>query len=320
MSLDIVSGVRDAERRIRPYLRETELVFSEHFSALTGARVHFKCENLQHTGSFKARGAFNCMLALQESDKPAGFVAASTGNHGKAVAYALQQLHATGLIFMPHGSSSSKVEAIGNLGVEVRFEGSDCVESEHAARRYAADQGYAYVSPYNDERVIAGQGTIGPELERQLEPVDAVFISLGGGGLISGVAGYLKGINSATRVYGCSPANSAVMIDSIAAGEILELPSKPTLSDGTAGGVEPGSVTFDLCRRYVDQYIKVTEADIREGLRQFTQAHDMTIEGSAAVALMACVTHSQGLEDKNVVVVLCGGNINPDTLREAIAA
>ncbi len=317
--MDMASLVHDAERRIRSFVRETELEFSDHFSRMTGARVHFKCENLQHTGSFKARGAFNCMMSLSETEKPDGFVAASTGNHGKAVAYALQHLDATGVVFMPHGSSSSKAEAIGELGAEVRFEGTDCVESERAARQYAADRGYAYISPYNDERVIVGQGTIGPELQRQLESIDALFVSVGGGGLISGVAGYLKDTNPRVRVYGCSPVNSAVMIDSMKAGSILDIPSEPTLSDGTAGGVEQGSITLDLCRRYVDISVKVTKEEIRGGLREFPGAHDMTIEGSAAVALMACVKNSAELQDKNVVVVLCGGNINPETLREAIA-
>lgn len=317
---DLVSAVRDAEGRIRPYIRETELLLSEHFSRMTGARVYLKCENLQHTGSFKARGAFNCMLSLQETEQPAGFVAASTGNHGKGVAYALKQLGAKGVIFMPHGSSTSKVEAIEAMGGKIRFEGDDCIESEHAARAFAAETGLAYVSPYNDERVVAGQGTIAAELERQQESMDAVFVSVGGGGLISGVAGYLKTRDPGIRVYGCSPVNSAVMIDSIGAGEILDLPSEPTLSDATAGGVEPDSITFDLCRRYVDDYVKVTEDEIREGLREFTRAHDSPIEGSAAVALMACAKSSLELQDKNVVVILCGGNINPETLREAIAA
>jgi len=320
VAVDMAAAAREAEQRIRPHVRETELVLSEHFSELTGARVYLKCENLQHTGSFKARGAFNCILSLQETEQPAGFVAASTGNHGKGVAYALKQLGASGVIFMPHGSSSSKVEAIEELDGEIHFEGTDCIEAEHAARKFAADEGFAYVSPYNDERVIAGQGTIGAELERQLDSIDAVFVSVGGGGLISGVAGYLKTLDSRIRVYGCSPVNSAVMIDSIKAGELLDLPSEPTLSDATAGGVESDSITFDLVRANVDDYMKVTEEEIREGLREFTRVHDMPIEGSAAVALAACMKASSEIQDRNVVVILCGGNINPETLREAIAA
>ncbi len=324
LAVDVAAAVREAEQRIRPHVRETELEFSEHFSRLTGARVYLKCENLQHTGSFKVRGAFNCILSLQETEPPAGFVAASTGNHGKAIAYALQQLGANGVIFMPHGSSTSKVEAIEEMGGEIRFQGTDCIQSERAARAFAAEKGFAYVSPYNDERVIAGQGTIAAELERQLESIDAIFVSVGGGGLISGVGGFLKTGHPGISVYGCSPVNSAVMIDSVEAGEILDLPSEPTLSDATAGGVESGSITFDLCRRYVDEYVKVTEAEIREGLREFTGAHDMPIEGSAAVALMACVNtcamNRVQLQNKNVVVILCGGNINPETLRGAMAA
>jgi len=175
------------------------------------------------------------------------------------------------------------------------------------------------VSPYNDPLVIAGQGTIGVELERQLDRIDAVFISLGGGGLISGVAAYLKSVRPDVRVVGCSPESSQVMIQSVQAGEVLDLPSKPTLSDGTAGGVESGAITFDLCRELVDDYVTVTEEEIADSWREFTGVHHMMIEGAAAVAIASFMKLRAQFAGKNVVVILCGANISLETIKELLS-
>jgi threonine dehydratase len=171
-----------------------------------------------------------------------------------------------------------------------------------------------YISPYNDPQIVGGQGTIGAELVAQLDRIDAVFVSLGGGGLISGIAGYLKQARPGVQVIGCSPENSRVMIESVRAGAILDLPSLPTLSDGTVGGVEAGSITFDLCRQLVDSYVTVSEDEIAASLRDFIGAHHMLIEGSAAVAIAAFVRRAEEFAGKNVVIVLCGANISLETL------
>jgi len=172
-----------------------------------------------------------------------------------------------------------------------------------------------HLPPYNDVKVIGGQGTIAFELTNQLDQIDAVYVALGGGGMISGIAAFLKSKNPAVQIIGCSPENSQVMIQSVKAGRILDLPSLPTLSDGTAGGVEPGSITLDLCREFVDDYMTVTESEIRASLREFMQAQHMLIEGSAAVAVAACKKHSKRLAGKNVAVIICGGNISLETLK-----
>jgi len=306
--------VEDAESRIRPFVRRTYLEYSDVLSQATGAEVHLKCENLQHTGSFKVRGALNRILAMNEAERRRGVVAASTGNHGKAVAFALRQVGATGAVFVPHGSSAAKVEAMKRMGVTVRFEGSDSVASEQRARAFAEQHQMTYVSPYNDPLVVGGQGTIGLELIAQLDHLDAVFVSLGGGGLLAGVAGYLKSLRPSTEIIGCSPQNSKVMIESVRAGSILDLPSQPTLSDGTAGGVERDAITFDPCRRLVDDFVTIEEHVISETLRTFLSTHAMLIEGSAAVALAGCLAYGARLRDKHVAVILCGGNIGLETL------
>ena len=316
--MDVVAEVDAAEKRIRPHIRRTYLEPSPYFGALSGANVFFKCENLQHTGSFKVRGATNKLLSLSERERAKGVVAASTGNHGAAVAFALRHLGTSGTVFVPQNADPTKVEAIRRLGADIRTYGYDAVEAEVEARKYARDNGLTYLSPYNDPQIVGGQGTIGFELVEQMDLIDAVFVALGGGGLISGIAGYLKGVMPDVAVIGCSPENSQVMIQSVAAGQILDLPSQPTLSDGTAGGVEQGAITFELCRQFVDGYEVASEAAIAEYLRQFVAAHHMLIEGAAAVPLAAFMKQHGRFAGKNVVIVLCGANIGMTTLKEIL--
>jgi len=311
---ELYTEVLSAETRIRPYIRETYLEPSPYFSDLSGANVYFKCENLQHTGSFKVRGALNKILTLSKKQQKAGIVTASTGNHGAAVAYALSKIGGSGIVFVPEGSARSKVAAIKRLGAEVRFHGKDSIEAEFEARAFARKNNRRYVPPYNDPQVIGGQGTIAVELHRQLQEIDAVLIAVGGGGLISGVAAYLKQLDPSVHIVGCFPENSQVMLQSIKAGRILDLPSLPTLSDGTAGGVEAGSITFPLVKELVDQYETVTEREIGLNLKRFLSVHHQLIEGSAAVSIAALLKNKDLYAGKNVIVVLCGGNIDPDTL------
>ena len=316
--MDIGKEVLRAAQRLHGHVYQTRLDYSPYFSQLTGANVYFKLENLQQTGSFKARGALNKLLSLTEAERQQGVVTASSGNHGTAVSYGLSRLGMNGVVFVPENASPTKVEAIRRYGAEVRFHGHDSGITEIYARRYAAEHDLVYVSPYNDPLVVAGQGTIGLEISNQLEQVDAVFVSLGGGGLIGGIGGYLKAIAPTAKIIGCSPENSKVMAESVAAGEILDLESLPTLSDGTAGGVEPGSITFDLCRTLVDAFPTVTEAEIAAAMRQFMATHHMLIEGAAGVAIAALLQNPAPFVGKNVVVVLCGANISLPTLQTVL--
>ncbi|MBW2479264.1 MAG: threonine/serine dehydratase [Deltaproteobacteria bacterium] len=316
--MDIAAEVIAAERAIRPYVRETYLEYSPFYSRMTGAQVYCKLENLQYTGSFKLRGAMNKLLSLTAEERRQGVVTASTGNHGAAFAYGLGMVKGSGVVFVPENASPTKVAAIERLGAEVRHFGLDSGETEAHARRYAAENRMTHLPPYNDINVIGGQGTIAFELKRQLEPIDAIFVALGGGGMISGIAGFFKAENPAVQIFGCSPENSQVMIQSVKAGRILDLPSLPTLSDGTAGGVEPGSITLEFCRDLVDGFITVSEEEIKDSLREFINNQHMLIEGSAAVAVAACKKRAGDLAGKNVVVVICGGNISAATLKEIL--
>jgi len=316
--MDMAAEVISAEKAIRPYIRQTYLEYSPYYSGTTGARVHFKLENLQHTGSFKLRGAMNKLLSLTDAERSRGVVTASTGNHGAAFAYGLDQIKGTGVVFVPENASPAKVAAIERLGAEVRHIGVNSGQTEAHARLYAQENLMTHLPPYNDVKVIGGQGTIAFELIHQLERIDAVYVAVGGGGMISGIAAYLKFINPEVQVIGCSPENSQVMIQPVIAGRILDLPSLPTLSDGTAGGVEPDSITLEFCRNYVDDYITISETEIRESLKEFIQTQRMLIEGSAAVAVAACKKQADRFAGRNVVVIICGGNISIETLKTVL--
>ena len=313
--MNILQEILQAEHRIRPYIRTTPLEYSFPLSELMGARVFLKMENLQHTGSFKVRGAMNALLSLSEEQKAKGIVTASSGNHGLGIAFGLHTLNISGSVFVPENTSPTKIEAIRRYGADLRFYGNDGVITEIYARSYAQQHGLVYISPYNDPRVIGGQGTIGVELCRQSERIDAALVALGGGGLISGIAEYVKTVFPAAEISGCSPEHSPVMAKSVQAGHILEMESLPTLSDGTAGGVEQDAITFPLCQRLVDDYILVSEEEIRQAMRLFIETHHMLIEGAAGVALAALFKAAQRFQGKHVVVILCGANISLQTLK-----
>lgn len=312
--MHLLEQILRAESRIRPFIKHTPLEHSLPLSRVAGTDAYLKMENLQHTGSFKARGAMNKMLTLQPAERDKGVIAASTGNHGAAVAFAAGKLGMRSTVFVPTGASRTKVEAMQRLGAEVRFHGEDSLESEIHARSFADRNGQAYISPYNDIEVVAGQGTIGVEIAQDLKQVDRVFVSLGGGGMIAGIACYLKAINPDVRVVACSPENSCVMIESLKAGRILEMDSKPTLSDGTAGGVEAGAITFELCRDLIDECVLVSEQEIADAMKSFIESHHILIEGSAAVAV-AALTKADQRGFRNNVVVLCGANVSLTTLK-----
>ncbi len=316
--LDVAKEVCSAEQRIRPYIRETPLLASPGFAGLDKSEVFFKCENLQHTGSFKVRGALSKALALSREELDRGVVTASTGNHGAAVAYAMAQRKAEAIIFVPENASATKLGNIRRNGGVIREHGTDSGDTEKYAREFAVREGLTYLPPYNDPQVIGGQGTIGIELISQLDEIDSVVVAIGGGGLISGIAGYLKSVRPQIRIIGCSPSNSQVMVQSVAAGKLLDLPSEPTLSDGTAGGVEDDALTFPVICTQVDDFITVSEDQIRAAMCTFIDTHSMLIEGAAGVAIAAWQQYAAEHRDEKSVVVLCGGNIALNTLRQVV--
>ena len=273
-----------------------------------------KLENLQHTGSFKVRGAFNKLLTIDPASRSEGIIAASSGNHGAAVAWCARELGTAATIFVPEGASAAKIEKIRDYGAVVRFHGIDGLDTEIFAREEAQLRGLAYVSPYNDGAVVAGQGTVGVEMVEQDAQLDAVFIAVGGGGLIGGVGAWLHDRAPNVQVIGAVPANSPVMAASVRAGRVLEMESHPTLSDGTAGGIERDSMTFPLCQDVVDEWVVIPEDEIGRVLGEFVLDHDMPIEGAAAVAVAAAMRLAPTAAWQRIGIVICGGNISAATL------
>ncbi|MGH9750960.1 MAG: threonine/serine dehydratase [Candidatus Polarisedimenticolia bacterium] len=316
--MDLKREVEQAAARIRDAVRLTPVEDAPALSEAGGARAVLKLENLQLTGSFKLRGAMNRLLSLGPEERARGVVTASSGNHGAAVARGLQALGIPGVIFVPENVSPAKMANIKAYGAEVRTHATDSGVTEVHARRFAEETGRVYVSPYNDPIVVAGQGTIGLELSRQVDRIDAVVVAVGGGGLISGIGGYLKALDPRVEVVACSPENSAVMHHSAKAGRILAMESQPTLSDGTAGAVEPGAITLDLCRRIVDRWVLVTEAEIVRAMRLVIDRHHTLIEGAAGVAVAGYLKEKEAFRGRNVVIVLCGANIARDRLKEVL--
>jgi threonine dehydratase len=317
--IDVRREVLEAEGRIRLHVRQTPLEPSVWLGEMGGCEVYLKLENLQLTSSFKYRGALNTVLSLTDKQRDCGIVTASSGNHGSAVAYLMRVFGIRGSIFVPETVALAKIEAMKSLGVEPVVFGSDGVEAEVEARRTAEVQNLVYISPYSDPRIIGGQGTIGLELERQLEGIDAVFCPVGGGGLAAGVAGYLKSVAAQLQFVGCQPINSAVMCESVREGRIVERDSLPTLADGTAGGIEPGALTFPICRDLIDEFILVSEEEIATAIRLVLEKHHLLIEGAAALSVAAFCRVAQEYRGRRVVLILSGARIGLDALRSVLA-
>ena len=313
--IDFRSNIEQVYKRSNPHIRHTPLEHSPYLSNLASANVFLKLDNIQKTGSFKFRGAISKMTSMSDQEKSNGVVTASTGNHGAACSLAMSTLQIKGKIVVPENVHKNKVENILNLGGEIEYYGDDCIDAEERAQEISKTTGATYISPYNDEAIVCGQGTMGLEIWEDLKGIDAVFVSVGGGGLISGVGGYLKSMNESIQVYGVSPKNSCVMYESLKAGKQLDLPSEPTLSDGTAGGVEFGSMTFEMCKEIIDDFSIVSEEEIAKGIQIGVEKHHQLIEGAAGTAIAGFMKQKDKFKDKTVVLVMCGGNISGAVLK-----
>jgi|SRR3990167_1278846 len=214
----------------------------------------------------------------------------------------------------------TKIDNIRNYTNNLKFYGQDCMQTEVYASQYAKQHNMIYISPYNGPQVIGGQGTIGLEIMHQLNTVDAVFVPIGGGGLISGIAGYIKSVNKSIKIIGCLPKNSPVMAESIKRGQIIEMETLPTLSDATAGGIEKDAITFAICRQLVDEYVLVTEEEIKSAIISTLKTQHLLIEGASGVALAAIVKCSNKYSGKNVVIILSGANISLQTLKSILVS
>lgn len=317
--MNIFKEILDAEKRIRPYILKTPLIESRNLSELIGGKVFLKLESEQYTGSFKARGSLNKLLSLNENEKETGVITASTGNHALGYARALEIANIKGIVYLPENASKAKVAALNNYPVELQFHGFDCLTTELYAKEKAKEQNKVWVSPYNDPQVIGGQGTIGVELVEQLRDFEYTLVTIGGGGLISGIGTYLKKMKSGTKLAGCQPENSPEMALSLEAGHIVEFDEqKETLSDGSAGGIEKGSITFPICQSVVDETFLVSEQEIEYAIRFVAYNHRKIIEGAAGVAVACLIKNKDVFKGSSVVIIICGSNIDIEQFKKII--
>jgi threonine dehydratase len=304
-------SVLDAHHRIRSSVRRTPVEEISELVPLAGARVYVKLENLQETGSFKLRGATNRILRLTPEERALGIVAASNGNHGLGVAAAAKSAGIAAEIYVSSQVASSKAKRIEEYGARVVKAGSEPLEAEITARDKALKSGRVFISPYNDWDVLAGQGSIAVELYEQIPALDAVFVAVGGGGLIGGIGAYLKYTCPRTEVVGSWPENSPVLYEAMKAGRIVPVAEKPTLSESTSGGLEEGLITLDVCRAVIDTCILVSEEQILDAMRLVHRAKQWLIEGAAGIALAAFLQTADRYKGKTVAIVICGGNLSP---------
>ena len=315
LSLDFLAKVPEAYRRIEADIRRTPLERSGPLSREFGADVHVKWECDQITGSFKLRGALNKLRSLAPEERARGVVSASTGNHGLAISHAAK-LEGIGLkLFLPETVAAVKKTRIEALGVDVEVAGESCDRAEAIAREFAARHGRVFVSPYNDRDVVFGAGTTGLELAAGLSRFDDVLVPVGGGGLIAGIAGYLKAVRPGVRIVGVEPETSAFMAASLAAGRLVGIDERESVADAVAGGIEPGSITFPLCRDLVDAIEVVPEALIVRALALIRERHGRMIEGAGALPVAALLHAPEQWAGRTVVVVASGGNISPERFR-----
>ncbi len=314
---DFGGEVRRAASRIRGDIVRTPVEFSPSLSRETGARVFLKWESEQVTGSFKLRGALNKLRSLGAAERARGVVSASTGNHGLAISFAARREGIELTLFLPETASPVKRQKIERLGVVPELFGTDCQATEIHARTYAERTGRVFVSPYNDWDIIFGAGTAGLEVAEDVSDAGVVLVPVGGGGLIAGIAGYLRGFRAAIRTIGVEPETSAFMAASLAAGRLVDIPEGETIADAVAGGIEPGAITFPLCRDLLAGMRTVSEKEIRAAMGRIYETHGRVVEGAGALPVAALLASPREFRGETVVAVVSGGNVSPEKFHEA---
>jgi len=315
ISVDDVLAARD---RVAKTTRQTPLEYSHTFSAMTGADVHLKLELFQRTGSFKLRGATNRIATLSPEERQKGVVTASAGNHAQGVALAATRIGVDSTIVMPEHAPISKVKATRSYGGEVVLYGEDYDEAAERAHEIERQHGKTYVHAFDDEYVMAGQGTIGLEIYEELPEVDTVVVPIGGGGLISGIATALKGQDESIRVVGVQAEGAASVAESLEKGERIERDSVETIADGIATRTV-GEETFEIIQERVDEVVTVTDSEIAVALTTLLERSKTLAEGAGAVGLAAVIEEKfEYSEGETIVPALCGGNIDLNTLTNVI--
>lgn len=310
-----IADVYRAVKNLDGVIYKTKLIYSDYFSNLSHNDIYIKPENLQKTGSFKLRGAYNCISQLSEEQKAHGVIAASAGNHAQGVAYAAQQLGVKAVIVMPATTPLLKVEATRAYGAEVVLSGDSFDDAAAKAVELQQKFNYTFIHPFNDIEVILGQGTTALEIIDDLKDVDAILVPIGGGGFASGVALATKMVNPHVKVIGVEPCGAACIKASLQENKVVSLPSVDTVAEGTAVKT-PGDVTFEFIKKYVDEVITVSEFEIMSALLSLIEKHKLIAEGAGVLSLAA--SRKLQFKGKKVAAIVSGGNIDISTISALI--
>jgi threonine dehydratase len=308
--MNLVDVLR-ARQRIAPYVRRTPLVHSAWLSERSGADVWLKLESLQLTNSFKARGAFNAAIArLERAVPPARLVTASAGNHGRALAAAADAFKLPLVVFTPANAPAAKLDAIRRHGATLRAEAADYDEAEKQAKSFAVGEAAEFISPYNDEDVIAGAATVAIEMFEDAPQLDTLIVPIGGGGLISGIAVAATAVSPSCEIVGIEAAASCAFQTSLRAGRLVEIVPGPTIADGLGGNPDPETITFGFIKELVDRIETVTEADLRAAIAGLVEQEHLVAEGAGAAGVAALAGGRLNLRGRRVAVVVTGSNID----------
>ena len=310
-----LDNVYRASYALKGVIRKTDVIYAPKLNK--DANIYLKTENLQITGSFKVRGSYYKMSCLSKEEKERGVIACSAGNHAQGVALSAQKNGIKAVICLPDGAPISKIEATKSYGAEVCLVEGVYDDAYKKALELRDEKGYTFIHPFNDEDVIAGQGTIALEIADQIPDLDAVTVPIGGGGLISGIAYTIKTINPHVKVYGVQASGAPSMYNSIKDGEIEELSSVSTIADGIAVK-KPGDLTYEICQKYVDEIVPVTDDEISAAILALMEQHKLVTEGAGAIAAAAAMFNKVDVKGKKVVCVLSGGNIDVTILSRVI--
>jgi threonine dehydratase len=313
-----LADIRAAHARIAPRIHRTPLLSATRLGARVGVTLFHKCESLQKTGSFKVRGALNNVSQLDAEARRRGVITVSAGNHAQALAWAARDAGVRCTVVMPMTASRTKVEASRGYGAEVVLHGASGIEAFAHAHALAKERNLAFVHPFDDPAVIAGQGTVGLEILEQLEGVDDVVVPIGGGGLIAGVATAIKESRPEVRVYGVEPTGAAVMRKSLDEGRPVRLESMKTIADGLAAPMA-GDVTYPIVKHYVDDVVLVTDEEIMMAMREILFSAKLLAEGGGAAATAAVLSGKLKLEGRRVVAVMSGGNLDGARVTEVVS-
>jgi threonine dehydratase len=316
-----LSDIFSARRRIATHVRRTPLVESPWLSAACKGDVRLKLETLQVTCSFKSRGALNASLRVAEaSGRGTALVTASAGNHGRALAWAAERLGLRATVFTPLDAPRAKTSAIRRHGADLRADADSYEDAERQAQRFAADTGAVFISPYDHRDVVAGAGTIALELLEDDPEIDTIVVPVGGGGLVSGIASAMKGINAAITIVGVEAEASRAFSAAREAGRVVRVEVGETIADGLGGNIDPDTITWPMVRDLVDRIVVVPEVALHDGIRGLAGEEHLVAEGAGVAAVAAILSEPATFERRRVAAILSGANIDRQRLAGILAA